>query len=226
MTPTPEVPVAQYLGSDDVTGNRIRELLRSHGIESIAYGSLGYTVSVRADRADEARRLVAAAIAREALAASVLGSDPTATAWSPVFNGLRGRLVAAPAAVARGGRVDVAMEVENVGGAPAVITSGDPLAFTWTLRNAAGAEVRATWQRAEVLTAVRPETVERGTTRRVTVSMRGTDGAAGAQLDVTTAAWRLAPGRYALAARYAPEADAGARWAGALALPAVAIDVR
>lgn len=55
-------PVAGVLGSDTKTQEDIMLLLKSHGIESVAAGSLGYTVSVPASRASEARSLLRAAV--------------------------------------------------------------------------------------------------------------------------------------------------------------------
>jgi hypothetical protein len=62
------VPVATYLGSDTATGDQIFQMLRDHGIASVAYGSLGYTVSVAAPDAEAAREILRAAIAAHTLA--------------------------------------------------------------------------------------------------------------------------------------------------------------
>lgn len=65
------LPIAQYLGADTVTGQRVFELLRANGIESSAGGSLGYSVWVdAADRAN-ARKILLAAAADECLPISL-----------------------------------------------------------------------------------------------------------------------------------------------------------
>jgi hypothetical protein len=64
-------PVGGFLGGDRVTEARIFELMRAHGIAVDAYGSLGYTVSAPVSHAEEARRLLADAIAHEGLQANV-----------------------------------------------------------------------------------------------------------------------------------------------------------
>jgi hypothetical protein len=69
------VPVGNFLGGDDVTEGRIFDLLLAHGIKVIAYGSLGYTVAVPVSRADEARRLLADAIAHDGLQAGVYTAE-------------------------------------------------------------------------------------------------------------------------------------------------------
>jgi len=62
-------PVAGYLGSDDATGTKIAELLKARGIESVAAGSLGYTVNVAAGDAARAREILRAAVADKTLSA-------------------------------------------------------------------------------------------------------------------------------------------------------------
>jgi hypothetical protein len=57
-------PVAGFLGGDDEADEEIRALLGGEGIESDAYGSLGYTVSVRTEDAPAARTLLRDAIAK------------------------------------------------------------------------------------------------------------------------------------------------------------------
>jgi len=64
-------PVGGFLGADRVTEARIFELMQAHGIEVDAYGSLGYTVDAPVSRAEEARRLLADAIAHDGLQAGV-----------------------------------------------------------------------------------------------------------------------------------------------------------
>jgi hypothetical protein len=56
-------PVATFLGMDDEAAEEIRVLLGGEGIESEAYGSLGYTVSVPRADAPRARELLRDAIA-------------------------------------------------------------------------------------------------------------------------------------------------------------------
>jgi hypothetical protein len=66
-----DLPIAQYLGSDDATGSRVFELLRDGGIKSSAGGSLGYSVWVSgADRA-KARQILLSAADRECLPISI-----------------------------------------------------------------------------------------------------------------------------------------------------------
>ncbi len=65
------LPIAQYLGMDDHTGDRVRALLSASHIESSAGGSLGYSVWVSgADRA-EAREILLAAVTTECLAVTL-----------------------------------------------------------------------------------------------------------------------------------------------------------
>lgn len=67
----PALPIAQYLGSDTLTGQRLFELLAANHIKSSAGGSLGYSVWVDgADRA-KARQLLLAAVASECLAVTL-----------------------------------------------------------------------------------------------------------------------------------------------------------
>lgn len=61
------LPIAQYLGSDDATGARVRELLQASGIKSSAGGSLGYSVWVDAPDRAKARDILLAAAANECL---------------------------------------------------------------------------------------------------------------------------------------------------------------
>ncbi len=66
-----DLPIAQYLGSDDLTGERVRELLAASHIESSAGGSRGYSVWVAgADRA-KAREILLAAVTSECLAVTL-----------------------------------------------------------------------------------------------------------------------------------------------------------
>jgi hypothetical protein len=65
------LPIAQYLGSDDATGQRVRELLQASGIKSSAGGSLGYSVWVDAPDRPKARAILLAAAANECLAVTV-----------------------------------------------------------------------------------------------------------------------------------------------------------
>ncbi len=57
-------PVASFLGGDDEADEEIRALLGGEGIESDAYGSLGYTVSVKRTDAKAARALLREAITK------------------------------------------------------------------------------------------------------------------------------------------------------------------
>lgn len=66
------VPVAQYLGSDDATGQQISLILQGQGIRSVEAGSLGYTVSVEAADVEKARDILRAAIEKEGLRATIL----------------------------------------------------------------------------------------------------------------------------------------------------------
>ena len=69
------VPVASYINSPELNktvGKRAHEILRAQKIESIAAGSAGMTISVPADRADEALRLLAKVIKEEKLPLTLL----------------------------------------------------------------------------------------------------------------------------------------------------------
>ncbi len=64
------VPVASYLNTPEMhatVGHRAFTVLHAQNIESVAIGSLGITISVPADRAAEALRLLANAIKAEKL---------------------------------------------------------------------------------------------------------------------------------------------------------------
>jgi hypothetical protein len=65
------LPIAQYLGSDDATGLRVRELLHASGIESSAGGSLGYSVWVDGPNRAKAREILIAAATTECLPITV-----------------------------------------------------------------------------------------------------------------------------------------------------------
>ena len=74
----PLTPVASYPGADDATGARVVALLAARAIEAVACGSIGYTVSVDATQADEARGVLEAAVASEGLKVTVLRDTPPA----------------------------------------------------------------------------------------------------------------------------------------------------
>jgi hypothetical protein len=72
-------PVAGCLGNDFPTANRVVAILDAQGIRSIAYGSLGYTVSVEAGDASRARQILQAAVENDGLRATVYreyGTEP------------------------------------------------------------------------------------------------------------------------------------------------------
>ncbi|HSI12119.1 MAG TPA: hypothetical protein VK961_08750 [Chthoniobacter sp.] len=65
-----DTPIASYPNRPELwetVGARAAAILREHKIESMSYGSAGMTISVRASRAAEARRLLAQAIKAEKL---------------------------------------------------------------------------------------------------------------------------------------------------------------
>lgn len=64
-------PVAGYLGSDDATGAKVYALLNDEGIESVAAGSLGYTVNVPARDAARAREILRTANANKTLSVTI-----------------------------------------------------------------------------------------------------------------------------------------------------------
>jgi hypothetical protein len=66
-----DLPIAQYLGFDDVTGARVFELLRAGGIRASAGGSLGYSVWVDGSERAKARQILLAAADRECLAITI-----------------------------------------------------------------------------------------------------------------------------------------------------------
>lgn len=72
------MPIAQYLGSDNVTGARVFELLRAGGIESSAGGSLGFSVWVSEGQRAKARDILVAAAARECLEITVFDDQSQA----------------------------------------------------------------------------------------------------------------------------------------------------
>lgn len=85
------LPIAQYFGHDDATGQRVSELLRASGIESSAGGSLGYSVWVSGADRSKARAILLAAAATECLEitlfadqAQVLQGTRPATCPGPV----------------------------------------------------------------------------------------------------------------------------------------------
>jgi hypothetical protein len=69
-SPDAPTPVASYANRPELretVGTRVGMLLREHKIESMSYGSAGLTISVPANRAVEARQLLAKAIKAEKL---------------------------------------------------------------------------------------------------------------------------------------------------------------
>jgi hypothetical protein len=65
------LPIAQYLGADDATGDRVFELMRAAGIKSSAGGSLGYSVWVDGTDRAKARQTLLAAASNECLAVTI-----------------------------------------------------------------------------------------------------------------------------------------------------------
>jgi len=76
------IAVAQYLSSDRVTGERVRALLLERGIQVTEVNSLGTTELVAPTRADEARRVLQAAVKREGLNVTVLAPPRPASSTS------------------------------------------------------------------------------------------------------------------------------------------------
>jgi len=74
--------IAQYLGSDDATGDRVHELLRAANIESSAGGSLGYSVWVNESDRAAARKILIAAASSECLRVTIV-DDSGATVQRP-----------------------------------------------------------------------------------------------------------------------------------------------
>ena len=69
-SPDAPTPVASYANRPELwetVGARVVAILREHKIESMSYGSAGLTISVPANRAVEARQLLAKAIKAEKL---------------------------------------------------------------------------------------------------------------------------------------------------------------
>jgi hypothetical protein len=154
----------------------------------------------------------------------------TTSPWSHTDNLLRGRLVADQTSVDTSGHLQLEVEFENVGAPPLTVQLSNPLAYSIVVREAAGGEVRPTFQRGDVLASARWDVLEQGKPRRFPLSIRGQeDGAADAQLDVTTSAWRLAPGSYRVSGSFASERFSGdsrpTAWRGNLELPAVELHV-
>jgi hypothetical protein len=66
-SPLDALPIAQYLGHDDKTGERAHALLAAAGIESSAGGSLGYSVWIAGAERAKARQILLAAATNECL---------------------------------------------------------------------------------------------------------------------------------------------------------------
>ena len=66
------LPIAQYLGQDTVTQERVFELLQAAGIEASAGGSLGYSVWVSGVDRAKARQILQDAAASECLAVTIV----------------------------------------------------------------------------------------------------------------------------------------------------------
>lgn len=69
--PLDGMPIAQYLGEDNATGQRVFDLLKASGIQSSAGGSLGYSVWVSATDRDKAREILLAAASNECLRVTI-----------------------------------------------------------------------------------------------------------------------------------------------------------
>src|SRR6266478_7836736 len=72
------VPVAEYINRTEIretVGARVSAILQAHGIQSVSAASFSATVAVPADRAAEARRLLATAIRAEKLQLSLLDAE-------------------------------------------------------------------------------------------------------------------------------------------------------
>jgi hypothetical protein len=150
------------------------------------------------------------------------------SAWSPAVSGLRGRLIAEPASVVINGHFLVDIELENVGTAPLEVQGANAQVCLLSVRNAAGAAVPPTFQRGEVLTLTAVDVLPPLMARRFRISILADDGAADAQLDVTTSAWKLPAGQYQLSGRYSSarfSAASPSAWQGELEIPAVKVVV-
>jgi len=112
----PLVPVARYREGDEATAARLREVLRSAGIESEALGSSGDTLGAPREHAARARVVLALAVRTEELEATVLPEPEP-----PPEAAARFRLVARPTELTMAERAGfrLAVEVTN-GGAEAL----------------------------------------------------------------------------------------------------------
>lgn len=147
--------------------------------------------------------------------------DGGAQGWSTPVAGLRGRLVT-DSAVSSGEPFAIDLELENLGAGPVRVIVGDPFAVTASLEAAGGHAVEPTGSRLDILSA--PETAELAPGGRLRRPITGRHEDVAASLDLTTAFWKLAPGRYRLLVRW--RSDAPGAWAGELVLSPLELEQR
>jgi hypothetical protein len=134
---------------------------------------------------------------------------------------LRGRLIVGTT-ISEGAPFAIELELENVGARPLQVTLGDPFAVTADVKDAGGTPVPPSGSRLDVLSSSEVVELAPHARKRHPLSSRHDDVAA--HLDVTTAYWTLAKGRYQLSVRWKSEAHGS--WVGELILPPVELEVR
>jgi hypothetical protein len=142
-------------------------------------------------------------------------------AWSAPVADLRGRLIAGTA-ISEGAPFAIDLELENIGAQPLEVTFGDPFAVTAEVTDASGTPVPPSGARLDVLST--SEVVELAPHARSRRPLSSRHDDVTAHLDVTTAYWILAKGRYQLSVRWKSEARGS--WVGELILPPIELDVR
>ena len=153
-----------------------------------------------------------------------------AISWSQADRNLRGRLVAAPAALPPRTAFSIEIELENLGSQAVLVETGNPLAFEPLLRQRNGTIVPATAQRLDILASPVWQRAEPTRTVRFPITASSTDPHF--QLDLTVSAWTLSPGRYELSGRWkvalsreAAPHEPAQRWNAELDLPAIALEI-
>jgi hypothetical protein len=133
---------------------------------------------------------------------------------------LRGRLVAAHAVSTEPFAVE--LELENTSEQPLRVTLGDPFSLSASLEDAGGRPVPPTGSRLDVVSVSETVAIAPGARKRHPLTARHDDVIA--SLDLVTALWKLAPGRYLLSATWDSHLDGG--WGGRLTLPPIEIEQR
>lgn len=164
-----------------------------------------------------------------AVSLSLLNPDE----WSESVSGLAGRLRVAEATIATDQYFRVTLELANRGQAALAVQSGNPHIFTITLLDSTGKPVNPSYARADVFSIPQWGVIPGRAYLGFPVSIQSLDGAKGANLDITTAIWKLPSGKYRIcgtfssgkAADFMGSPGKASIWEGKIELPPLDVEV-